>query len=350
MKKAYLVFISFVVIVSTACDKKQSNAPAAGGAPPQVDIIIIQPDTFIYTSEAGGTIIANEFVELRSEVSGRLVQLNINEGTAVSAGSLIAKINDEELQAQKRKIKSNLDIAEKTVLRLKKLLDANGLNQQEYDQALSTRDGLLADLDLIDAQIRKTEIKAPFGGIIGLRNVSPGAYVTPTTVLATLQQIEQLKVDFTLPESEASDLKAGHVVEVMGDNGTKIGAVIRAIEPQINTGSRNIKFRAVINGQTNAFQPGAFVNVFVNHEPDVNAILIPTNSIIPDSRTKKVATIHNGKVLFKVIETAQRTETSARVISGLSPGDSIAITGLLFLKPEIPVAIRSVQSHTAGAK
>ncbi|MBX7052052.1 MAG: efflux RND transporter periplasmic adaptor subunit [Flavobacteriales bacterium] len=350
MKKTNFLLISLLVVLLASCDKKQNNAPAAGGAPPQVDIMIIQPDTFVYHSETGGTILANEFVELRPEVNGRLIQLNIQEGTSVSAGSLIAKINDEDLQAQKKKIQAQLDIAEKTVQRLKKLLEANGLNQQEYDAAVSTRDGLLADIDLVNAQIRKTEIRAPFAGLIGLRNVSPGAYVTSTTVLATLQQMDQLKVDFSLPETEAADLRTGQSVEIKSETGIIATAVIRAIEPQINTGTRNIKFRAIVQGGGSAFQPGAFVNVVVSHQPDYNAILIPTNSIIPDSRTKKVALIHHGKVQFKLIETAQRTETSARVISGLNPGDSIAVTGLLFLKPEVPVTIRSVQHQSTELK
>jgi membrane fusion protein (multidrug efflux system) len=337
-------------LLLVACGKKQTGPPPTAGAPPQVDILIIHPDTFRFSSETGGTIIANEFVELRSEVSGRITQLNIAEGAFVNAGSLIAKINDEELQAQKKKIRSQLDIADKTVQRLKKLLDANGLNQQEFDQAVSARDGLLADLDLVEAQIRKTEVKAPFSGTIGLRNVSPGAYVTSATVLATLQQVDQLKVDFTLPESEATDIKTGHFVELMNENGNKSRATIRAIEPQLNTGTRNIKFRALLDGNAQYFQPGSFVNVKVGHVPDPQAILIPTNCIIPDSRTKKVALIRNGKVQFKVIETSHRTESQARVIEGLSVGDSVAITGLLFLKPEVPVTIRSVQNEIPAAQ
>ena len=338
--------LSFATIVFflVACGGKK-NAPAPSGPPPpvEVDAIVIKPETFSYSTEASGTVIASEFVELKPEVSGRIVQLHINEGEQVAEGSLLAKLNDEDLQAQLRKYQSQQDIAVKTQERLKKLLDVNGLNQQEYDVSVNQVSSLQADIDYTKAQIRKTEVRAPFSGLIGLRNVSNGAFVTSAQVLATLQQVNALKIDFVLPEAQAATIKNGNEVTVRGANGVDYKAKVMAIEPQINAGTRNVKVRAIVQDKVAGLSPGAFVTVLVQKEQNDQAILIPTHTIIPESRNKKVALIKNGMVKFQVIETGYRSDDRAEVLSGLSVGDTIATSGLLFLKPNSAVKLRSIQ-------
>ena len=333
---------SFVFgVFLNSCGSKSTPPVAPAGQPVQVQIHIAEKKPFSTTLEASGTVLAFDNVELKPEISGRITKLDFSEGTIVLEGTLLAKLNDEDLQAQLKKYTSQLSLAEKTRDRLKNLLSSNGVNQQEFDAAENAVLALKADIDFVNAQIRKTEIRAPFTGVIGLRQVSNGAYVTPQQTIATLQNIDQLKLDFVIPEGSVQ-LQRGTLVDVESGNGTHFEAAVLAVEPQIDQTTRNIKVRALFTNHLTRLQPGTFVTVHIESRRNENAILIPTQCIIPESRNKKVAVIHNNKVRFQIIETGARTDSSAEVISGLNPGDTIAMTGLLFLKPDASVIIRNI--------
>ena len=182
MKRFYIVPLSLLLM--TACKSKQ-EAPKQNNAPQtvSVDVIIASPQTISNTIEANGSVVANEYVELHPEVSGRLTYLNVPEGTKVQQGTIIARINDADLQAQLIKSKVALDLAQKNEERLRKLLAINGVNQSDYDVALNAVNGYKADITYTQSLIDKTVLKAPFTGVIGLRQVSLGAYLSPTIVI-----------------------------------------------------------------------------------------------------------------------------------------------------------------------
>lgn len=347
-KKHYIytaILLSGGLSLLPACGSKTQDPKSKTPPPVAVDVMIAKYASFAQTLDASGTVQAQEFVELKPEVSGRIVKLNINEGETVTEGTLLAKLNDDDLQAQLRKYQSQLDIAQRNLKRLKSLLDANGLNQQEYDVADNQVKNTQADIDYTRAQIRKTEVRAPFTGLIGLRNVSPGAFVSNTTILATLQQVSSLKIDFVMPEDEAGILRKGNKVHIQSDNSDELyDATIAAIEPQVNVGTRNLKFRALLTSRTSKLNPGAFVKVLIDAGKTNSAILIPSNCIIPESRNKKVARIKDGKVAFTVVEIGYRGNDMVEITKGLNVGDSIAVNGLLFLKPDAPVNIKGVKN------
>lgn len=323
--------------------KKEKGNKNAGGGPVVVDVSVAKLQEHTYDVEANGTVLASEFVELKPEMSGRIVMLNIQEGKPVQEGTLLVKLYDEDLQAQLKKYNAQMDLAKKTEQRLKPLLAVNGINQAEYDQALTQIDNIRADIDYTRAQIRKTEIKAPFNGTIGLRMVSKGAYVSQQDILATLQQISMLKIDFVLPESHASEIKVGDAVSVEGDDGQKRPAHVIALEPQINTSTRNIKVRAMLDGHSAGLNPGSFVKVLMERGQGKKTILVPSNCIIPETRDKKIALIKQGKVKMTKVETGYRGQDDIEIVSGISPGDTFAINGIMFLKPDAQVKIRQVK-------
>jgi membrane fusion protein (multidrug efflux system) len=259
-----LVFVLPVVclfLVLTGCDGKSeaaTNAPKPNSAV-VVDIMIAEKQAISNVIEANGTVIANEYVELRPEVSGRLTYLNLTEGSQVAKGTIIARVNDADLRAQLAKSKVQLELAEKTVERLQQLLDVNGVNQADYDVAVNQVNSLRADMVYTQALIDKTVVVAPFTGVIGLRQVSPGALVTPLTVITTLQQTQEMKIDFTLPEAFGNVIKTGSWVDVELDAATRqrAKAMILATEPGANTATRNLKVRALLKG--GKVNLGAFV-------------------------------------------------------------------------------------------
>ena len=343
MKRFYLIPISLLMLV--ACKSKQ-EAPKQNNAPQSitVDVIVASPQTISNTVEANGSVVANEYVELHPEVSGRLAYLNVPEGTKVQQGTVIAKINDADLQAQLSKTKVALDLAQKTEERLRKLLAVNGVNQSDYDVALNAVNGYKADLVYTQSLIDKTVLKAPFTGVIGLRQVSLGAYLSPTIVIATMQQLDKIRIDFVIPEEYSSMIKKGHVIDVQIDaaSSKKSKAVIIATEPQVNQATRNLKVRAILkDGKVN---PGAFVKVFIAASKDVKSILIPTNSIIPDDKNKQVVLVKGGKASFINVETGVRQANNIEVVKGIKEGDTVVVTGLLFARPKSQLKVRKVKT------
>lgn len=344
--KLPLIPVIIILLFSVwGCGKKKNKEPDKKTDPPAVvDVIVAQNQSISSTIEANGSIIANEFVELHPEVSGRVVYLNIPEGRSVAKGTILARINDADLQAQLNKTKVQIDLAEKTEQRFSKLIAINGINQADYDNALNQLNNLKADLAYTQVLIDKTVLKAPFTGLIGLRQISQGAYISPTTIIATMQQVNKLKVDFTIPEEYSSFIHQGSVVEVaVNNNGSsRCKAVVIAREPQINRTTRNLLIRASLSN-CNA-NPGTFTKVYFNAGSAKSNILIPTNAIIPDDKNKKVVVIKNGMATYAVVETGVRQENVVEIIKGLMQGDTVVVDGVLFARPDKPVKIRKVKN------
>jgi membrane fusion protein (multidrug efflux system) len=342
--------LSCALICMAACKRKEEPPKPAANANtgPQavsVDVIIASTQPVSSSVEANGTVVANEYVELHPEISGRLTYLNVPEGKTVSQGTLIARINDADLQAQLNKSKVALDLAVKTEERLRKLLAVNGVNQGDYDAALNAVNGYKADMAYTQSLIDKTVVKAPFTGLMGLRMVSPGAYLTPASIISTLQQVDKVKIDFTLPEEYSKLIIKGNTVEVQLDavGKNKAKATILATEPTVLQNSRNLKVRAVLQGGEKA-NPGAYVKVYITTAKDQQAIMIPTNCIIPDDKNKQVVVVKKGKAAFVNVETGLRQAGNVEVINGIAPGDSIVVTGVLFARPKAPLKVRKVKT------
>ncbi|KAA2245835.1 efflux RND transporter periplasmic adaptor subunit [Chitinophaga agrisoli] len=316
----------------------QSNQPVV------VDVVVANSGAISSTIEANGSIVANEYAELHPEISGRITYLNVPEGTLIQQGTVIARINDADLQAQLQKSKVVLDLYQKTEERDHKLLDINGINQADYDLALNNVNSTKADMAFTQAQIDKTVIRAPFTGIIGLRQVSIGAYVTSANVIATIQQLDKIKVDFTIPEQYGAAIKKGGVVDVQIDASanTHRKAVIVAYEPQITPTSRNLRVRAVL--EEGKGHPGAFAKVYLNTATDKQAILVPTNAIIPNDKNNQVILVKDGKASFVDVQTGVRESNNVEISKGLNPGDTVVVTGVLFARPDAPLKIRGVKT------
>lgn len=338
-------FILFLCLFVFACKSKKEETTtkrSQGKQTTTVDVIIATPSSISNTIEANGTVVAGEFVEVRPEISGRITYLNVNEGSRVGKGAVIAKINDADLRAQLNKVRVQLDLARTTVDRYKKLLDIQGINRADYDVALNQVNSLQADIRIIQADLDRTVVRAPFNGIVGLRQVSNGAYVTPQTIIATLQQLNNPRVDFTIPEHYAHLVKRGSsvVVETDGVNG-KRRAIVVAIEPQVSTATRNVLVRANLQDAA-GINPGSFAKIILD-AGQTNSIQVPASAIIPDAKAKQLVVVRGGKATFVEIETGVRGEGAVQVTSGLNQGDSVVVTGVLFARPNSDVKVRSVK-------
>ncbi len=345
-----ITYLSLAALL-IAC-KGKKDAPTQTGknqGPTIVDVIVAGSSNMLNTIEVSGAIVPNEIVNINPEISGRLTYLNIPDGGRVAQGTILAKINDADLQAAFNKTKVLLDMAQKTEQRLKKLLDINGINQADYDIAFNQVNSYKADLAVTQAQIDKTVIKAPFSGVLGLRLISPGAYVTPAAILSTLQQVDRVKIDFNVPEIYAELIHKGNTVTIQtNESTTKRTAVIVATDPQINATTRNLKVRAVLQGI--AINPGTFVKVLLQNGNSKNVIMVPSNAIIPDARAKKLIVVKEGKGVMVDVETGLRGKGMAEITKGIKVGDSVVVTGVLFVRPKSPVKIRSVKQLSEFVK
>ncbi|MDQ2720836.1 MAG: efflux RND transporter periplasmic adaptor subunit [Bacteroidota bacterium] len=342
----FFLFILFILLFTLpSCKEKntKSSQPKNIG-PVIVDIMVASLQKVDNSVEANGTVIANENVELHPEVSGRLTYLNISEGKFIKKGTVLARINSADLVAQYQKSKVQLDLANKTEERLSQLLAVSGINQSDYDIAVNQVNGFKADMAYTQTLIDKTIIRAPFDGTLGLRQVSPGAYVTPATVIATLQELGKLKIDFTLPEEYSNLVKVGGIVDVEVDaaNEVRQRAMVIAIEPQANAQTRNLSVRAVLTGKL--ANPGAFAKVYVGVSVGKMAVMVPTNTIIPNDLNNQLILIKDGKSKFVDINTGVRLANDVEITKGVSAGDSVVVTGVLFVKPNTGVKIRSVKT------
>lgn len=318
-----------------------------GGGPSSVNGFVVISQNLREDVVSSGSLLASEQVDIYPEISARIIQLNIKEGQPVAKGALLVKLFDTDLRAQLQKLQAQADNAQRTEDRNKQLLARGGISQQEYDIVTTNLRSSLADIELVKANLQRTEIRAPFSGVIGLRNVSSGAVVSPSTLIARLQQISSLKLDFSIPEKYGPAVHTGSLISFLVDGSNRQSqGVVYAIEPGVDEQTRNLRIRARVNNATAGngqplFRPGTFARVTLTIQND-QSLVVPTQAVIPQTRTNQVILVKNGKAVFKDVTTGLRTAGSIQILSGLQKGDTVATTGLLFLKPDAPVKIGKV--------
>ena len=292
---------------------------------------------------SNGTLVSNEEVELRSEISGKITKILFDEGKPVKKGDLLVKINDSELQATLKKNNARLTLAQDREFRYKQLLEKNLTSQQEYDTQLSDLNSVMADVEFTKAQIEKTELIAPFDGIIGLRSVSVGSYISPQTKIVTLQSINPIKVDFSVPQKYFGLIKEGKTIYVKLASTEKVFAgKIYAVEPKIDQNTRTVQARAFIPNEKNELTPGAYVEINIVLENIPDALMVPTDVVVPDIEGEKVFVYRNGIAVPRQVKIGTRTENEIQITSGLAVGDTLITSGIIQLRPNSPVKLSSV--------
>lgn len=351
--KRILSIVGIVLVIAILAFPKVKNYLSASEStsantlrnesPLEVDVFVVQPDIvedIIYTT---GTLQANEEVELAAESSGLIEEIYLNEGGDVNKDELILKINDSELQAQLKRAEFRLTLAEDRESRQNQLLEKGGISQEEYDATLNEVNVLRAEVALINAQIAKKEIRAPFSGKVGLKYVSDGSYISPNSRIATLQDIDPIKIDFSIPERYASEIEVGKVVKftVQGIDEQQV-AKVYAKEPRIDSETRSLQVRARSDNKNGKLLPGAFADLELVLNTYENAILVPTVSLVPELQGQKVFLLKNGVVVPQSVKTGLRTASKVQIIEGVQLGDTVLTTGLLQVRPQMSVIVNEV--------
>lgn len=352
MKIKYIIYVAIVLLLgyliyNRITTNKAANAKGAsfskGGAASKIVVngVIAMPQDFSDDVSVSGSIEANEQVEIRSELSGLIKSINFKEGTYVNKGALLLKIDDSELQAQYAQALTKQKLASETAGRASKLLKSEAISQEEYDNAAAELKSLQAQTRLILAQLSKTSIRAPFSGRIGLRNVSNGAYVTPSQVIANLVSINPVKISFSIPEKYSQMVSDGSKITFTVAGTSKIfEGVIYAKEPAIDVNTRTLVIKAIAENKNNLLIPGTFANVNITLKTIKDALLIPSVAVTPILNGKQVFVVKNGKAEPVTIESDVRTANKILVSKGLNTGDTVITSGIMALKAGSAVDVK----------
>lgn len=348
VKRILIGFGIAAVLVALALPKLSAREKAPAGSPARgagaralsVTTYVVTPEVLRDRIVTTGSLRANEEVELRSEASGKILKIFFEEGRPVREGQLLVKINDAELQAQRRQTEYRLKLAEDREARQRTLLEKGGISREEYDATVNEVNVLRAGIELIEAQIDKTELKAPFDGVIGLRYVSEGSYISPSTQIATLQDVSPLKVEFSIPERYAGRVRNGSEITFTVEGRQEaFRGQIYAYEPKIEAGTRTLRLRALSPNPDARLVPGGFANVQLVFDEIRDAVAVPAMAVIPELGGKKVFVYKNGKAEARAVETGIRLEDRVQIVSGLAPQDTVITSGIQSLRPGMPVQI-----------
>jgi membrane fusion protein (multidrug efflux system) len=290
-----------------------------------------------------GTLRPDEEVDLSFETSGKIVEINFTEGTRVKKGDLLAKINDQPLQAQLEKLEAQLKMAEAKEFRQRSLLNKDAISQESYDQVQTDVQTIKADINLIKANISQTELRAPFDGIIGLRYVSEGSFTTTSTKIAKLIKISPIKLEFSISEKYASEIKIGYPItfKIVGNNQV-FTASVYAIDPKIDLDTRTVVLRALYQNKNEELRPGTFAGVTLELSKIDNAIAIPTEALIPQMDGEQVFIYKNGKAQSIKVNTGLRTASQIQITDGLNFGDTLITSGIMQLRQNLPIVLDTV--------
>lgn len=345
MRKAATQFLKILVLstVIVACGKKEAAGPTGQARQmrtPEVDGFVVRPQSISDRIEVPGTLLPAEQTQIRAEVSGRIVQLNIQEGAVVQKGALLVKLFDGDLQTQLKKLRVQLEIAETTEKRQRELLEIKGISQQDYDLVKLNVETLKVDIEATQIGIIKTKIRAPYTGQLGLRSVSLGAYISPAEIITTVRQVSELKLEFSVPEKYAKEIKKGDRISFRVDGGQRThSATVLATENSVEQTTRTLRIRALVDKIDNELVPGVFARINLQLGKTANALLIPTQALISTAKNKQVAVLKRDSVVFNIVETGVRDSAFVQVTQGLKAGDTVVTTGLMVLKPNSKVKV-----------
>ena len=337
---------ALVVLLSAAgCNRGGSPAPARGGGGPlSVEAVVIEPQLLENKIFTTGTLLANEEVELRPEISGRVTNVFFAEGQRVRRGDVLLKLNDRELQAQLKRKQLEETLAGDEERRQRALFEIKGISKEEYDKTLNSLNMVKAEREVIESQLAETEIVAPFDGVVGLRYVSEGSFVSSNTMVAAMQDIDPVKVEFSVPERYAGQLSRNAKIAVrVGDKQLPHPGTIYAVEAKIDPGTRTLKARATIPNPDAQLLPGSFAKVEITLEELPEAITIPSGAMIPRINDEIVYVCRNGKAQSVSVKTGIRNDRRIQITGGLVPGDTLIVTGLLQLADGKDVRITAFQ-------
>lgn len=321
-------------------DKESGNAKDKNRSKQEIPVnaVIIKPQNLNASIDAVGTLLPNEEVDLIVETAGKVTGIFFKEGQRVKKGDLLIKVDDSDLQAQLTKARFQRKLLGEKLERQRTLFQKEAVSREAFDQVQTDFNLIEADIALLEIRISKTEILAPFGGIIGFRGVSPGSYIQPNTIVSRLIDDNQLKIEFSIPEKYVRLPLLGSTAKFRTEaTDEEYTATVYAVNPKIDVQTRTLSLRAICDNTDNRLPSGMFARLNLITSSTDNALMLPTEAIVPEMEGKIVWKIENGQAHSVAVETGQRTDRLIEVISGITAGDTILTSGLMQIRPGMAV-------------
>lgn len=291
-----------------------------------------------------GSLLPDEEVDLTFETSGKITDIHFKEGSFVKKGQLLAKINDAPLQAQLKKLEVQLKLYQDRLYRQNALLEKEAVSKEAFQEAETNLATLQAEIDLVKANIAQTELRAPFDGVIGLRNISLGSYASQSTPIAKLTKVNPLKVEFNVPERYANQLQEGSNLTFTLEGDLKEHkAKVYALDSRVDDETRTFKVRAHYDNSYGKVVPGRYVNITLTTQQYTQTIAVPSEAILSEMGIDKVFLYKNGVAEPNVIKKGIRTADKVQVISGLNIGDTVIVSGTMQIRTGQKVTLDEVK-------
>jgi membrane fusion protein (multidrug efflux system) len=349
-KRLVALGVGLLVLVGLAIPKisdSSGDGGSGGGpsdAPTRVDATVLRPGTVTNQIRTTGTLRADESVELTAEAGGKITDIRFEEGNRVQEGALLVQINDAELRAERQRLEHELELASDRAERQKKLLAEGGVSQEEYDATANEVEVLKAELSLVEAQIEKKKIRAPFSGVVGLRQVSEGAYVSPQTAITTLQRTDPVKIDLSVAEKYASRVGPGQQISfTVRSRDRPLEGRVYATNTQVNPETRTLQLRARAPNDDGTLRPGMFADVTVTLGTVKDAIVVPSFSVVPTLGGQRVFVAEDGTARPRNVTLGVRTDSTVQITDGLTLGDTLITSGIQDLRAGLPIRIETLE-------
>lgn len=336
-----LTLFSFLSLLSCQNASKKGGTTTEGKSVLTVEGQVLALKTLDFSNVYTGKLMANEEIDIRPEISAKVTGIYFKEGSTVQKGTMLVKMFDSDLQANLKSNQLQIELAQKELDRKKELYKFKGISKEELDISENNFNTLKASQDLIKAQISKTELYAPFTGVVGLRMVSEGAFVSSTTIITSLQQVDPIKVDFAVPEKFIAYLNIGKEFGFTIDGREDLyTGKIYALESKIDPLTGSIRVRALCPNSKRELYPGSYSKINIKLFPNKESLLIPAKATVPLMEGEQVFVLKNGIARAVNIKTGYRNEREVEITSGLAPNDTLVTTGLLQIKEGMPIRVK----------
>ena len=318
---------------------------------PRVIVAEARPLDFPLTVEAPGTARANESVEIRPQISESVTAIHFTEGQRVEAGTVLLELEDSEAKADVAAARAVLVESETQASRAQELFKTKAVSASVLDQRTARRDADRAALDAAQSRLADTKIRAPFAGRLGLRRVSLGSLVTPSTIITTLDDTDTIKLDFDVPETALSLLAEGLVVEALSAAwpDQRFRGEVATIDTRVDPVSRTITVRARVPNQGALLRPGMFLAVRLLRE-NVSALMVPEQALVPEQSRQYVWVVGDGNAVEKrEVRTGRRRPGQVEIVDGLEAGERVVTEGTQKIRPGTSVEIDEVRDIATDA-
>lgn len=341
--KRLLLFASTAIFI-LACSLKAGDiekpvlAKTFEGIP--VDATILRPGVVSETLEVTGTVLANQQVDIVSELTRKVVRVNVGEGTQVKKGTLLFLLDDADLQAQLERLHQQEKLALLNEQRMKDLLAHDAIAQQDYDEALTTLNVLRAQVRELEVTVGKTRITAPFDGKIGMINTHVGAVVSVNTVLTDIEDNSVVKVEFSIPEKYTNVIREGSEHAFTTPSSEKaFKTKVIAKGASLSADTRTLLVRGVTPNPEGKLLAGQSARITLSLHASEDALAIASQALVPSPGGYAVFVARNDQAQAQPVEIGQRSSTSVEILEGLAPGDTVITSNLLRLSPGAPVSL-----------